>query len=266
MGWRYVDIFQKDYDFSLYALRSGSGLTGTPSGVIELTTWTEVMDIQPDVAFITNPTRFHIKTATKCAEIGMNLFIEKPIDVSTKDLDRLISMVKENNLAAYVAYPFRFHEGLYQFRQLVNRDAKDIRIVCRTNYRNWQPYRVGTHRREHDGVLLELSHEIDLASWFFGAMLDISGFFGDTTADLMLKCAEADEVIHVLLDMDSDGEDRYISFDGTRFDYFGNMRMYEHQVKYYIDHCVRPSRMINDLESAADLFCRLIQFRDSVGA
>ena len=271
MGHRYIDILQRNYDFNLYALRSGSGLTETPNGVIELTTWTEVMDIKPDVAFITNPTRFHIDIALECAEREINLFIEKPLDVSTKGLDRLINLVKENDLMAYVAYPFRFHEGLYKLRtrqaymRLRGREfVENAEIVCKTNYKKWQPYKVGEHRREHDGVLLELSHEIDLASWFFGAVTDISGFSGDTMADLMLRCAEADEEIRILLDMDSDDEERYISFDGTRFDYFGNMRMYEHQVKYYIDHCVRPSMMINNLKSASDLFCRLIQFRDSV--
>jgi len=263
IGRRHLDILQRKYDHELYALRSGNGLEPTPAGVTEVRSWQD-MDT-PDIALVTNPTPIHIYTAKKCAERGINLFIEKPIDVSTCSLGKLVSIVKEKGLAAYVAYPFRFHEGLYLHNiamWLSNPNPKDVQIVCKTNYEKWQPYKVGEHRRQHNGVLLELSHEIDIAQWFFGTISGIRGHFGDTTADLMLKCADVDKEIRVKLDMGSKVEERYVLIDGEMFRYAVDDLMYEHQMDYYLDNFVRPSSLINNLVDASKMFCRLIRFRD----
>jgi len=259
MGRRYVDILNH-YDHDLYALRSGISYEDAPEGVESIMHYSDI-GVTPDIAFITNPSHLHIKTAIECAKRGINLFIEKPIDVSSRDLGKLIEIVKEKKLAAYVAYPFRFHSGLYELRRTaVIRDAE---IVCKTDYRKWQPYKVGTHKRKHDGVLLELSHEIDIAQWFFGRVEGIKGYFGDTTADLMLDCLFADHDIRVRLDLESDVEERYMMLDGQVFPYQATDGMYELQVNYYLDNFVKPLTLINTLESAADMFYRLIQFRDA---
>lgn len=271
IGRRHLDILQRKYDHELYALRSGNGLEPTPAGVTEIKGWHDI-GAMPDIALITNLTPLHIYTATKCAERGINLFIEKPIDVSSYKIDRLIQIVKEKNLAAYVAYPFRFHKGLYDLKmgqaymRLRGRQfIEDAEIVCKTNYEKWQSYKVGEHRRKHNGVLLELSHEIDIAQWFFGTISGIRGYFGDTTADLMLKCAEVDKEIRIKLDMVSKVEERYVLIDGEIFNYAANDLMYEHQMDYYLDNFVRPSSLINNLVDASDMFYRLIQFRDNIG-
>ena len=102
MGHKHVDILKRNHDCEIYAFRSGSGLAPTPEGVTEITTWAG-MNGTPDVAFITNPSHLHIKTAIKCAEHGANLFIEKPLDTNTHGLDDLCDLVRGNNLSAYVA-------------------------------------------------------------------------------------------------------------------------------------------------------------------
>ena len=265
IGRRHLDILQKKYDHELYTIRSGNGLEPAPVGVTEVKGWPDIGGI-PDVALITNPTHLHIYTALECAKRGINLFIEKPIDISTYNLGRLIGIVKEKGLAAYVAYPFRFHEQLYILNHTFKRlhiSPRDVSIVCKTNYKKWQPYKVGEHRRKNDGVLLELSHEIDIAQWFFGSISGIRGHFGDTTADLMLKCADVDTEIRVKLDIESDNEERYIMFDGEQYNYVANGQMYEHQIDYYLNNFIRPTTLINTLEAAQSMFCRLIRFRDN---
>ena len=268
IGRRHLDILQRKYDHDIYVLRSGHGLEPTPAGVTEVRDWPDIGGT-PDIAFVTNPTHMHICTAIECAKRGINLFIEKPIDVSSHNLGKLVSVVREKGLAAYVAYPFRFHEGLYGLKvrtaylKLRGRQfVEGAEIVCKTNYKKWQPYK-GEHRRKHNGVLLELSHEIDIAQWFFGAITGIRGFSGDTTADLMLKCAGVDKEIRVKLDMGSEVEERYVVIDGECFYYAADGQMYEHQIDYYLDNFVRPSSLINNLVDASDMFCRLIRFRES---
>ena len=255
MGRRHADILMKK-GHEVYALRTGIGLGCTPEGVNEVRDF-----IDADIAYITNPTHLHISTAIQCAKRGMHLFIEKPIDVSTHRLDRLIEIVKEKKMVAYVAYPFRFHTGLDGLRSEIG-GVEIVDIVCNTDYRKWQAYGVETHQRAHNGVLLELSHEIDIAQWFFGNITGIRGFFGDTTADLMLRCTLADNEIRVRLNMESPVEDRFIAIDGMIYPYTADGTMFEHQTDYFLSCCVRPSWLINKLEDAADMFRRLIRFRE----
>ena len=108
-----------------------------------------------------------------------------------------------------------------------------------------------------------LFRSIDIAQWFFGSISGIRGYFGDTTSDLMLKCADVDSEIRVKLDMGSQTEDRYILIDGEIYRYAADGQMYEHQMDYYLDNFVRPSSLINNLVDASDMFCRLIKFRDN---
>ena len=56
-----------------------------------------------DAAVICVPAHLHIRLATKLAEAGVHLLIEKPLSTSFEGIDRLFSLVQEKNLTAHKA-------------------------------------------------------------------------------------------------------------------------------------------------------------------
>ena len=90
-------------------MRTHMGQELNDLGIREISGWDEISAQRLDVALIANPTNMHIDTAIRCAERGLHLFIEKPIDCRLDSLDHLLRIVAERRLTAYVAYPMRFH-------------------------------------------------------------------------------------------------------------------------------------------------------------
>src|SRR5437660_1398185 len=93
IGQRHAKILLKNYQHDLFAFRSGKSKKND-LGIKELRSWGDVEKVKPDVAFITNPTSLHIKTAIKLASLNCKLFIEKPIDSQVDELEKLIKLVK----------------------------------------------------------------------------------------------------------------------------------------------------------------------------
>src|SRR3990167_3231697 len=47
---------------------------------------------KPDVAFITNPSAFHMQLALKLAKSGCHLFIEKPLSINLQGSEELLEI------------------------------------------------------------------------------------------------------------------------------------------------------------------------------
>ena len=56
----------------------------------------------PDIAFICNPSSLHVPSALACVAAGCDIFIEKPLSHSLKDVDRLIEAVRSKHRVAMV--------------------------------------------------------------------------------------------------------------------------------------------------------------------
>lgn len=132
---------------------------------------------KPMAAFITNPTSLHINTAISCAKKGVHLFIEKPLSNTFQNISLLHNVVKNNNLVVMIGFMMRYHPGIQRIKQLLETQA--IGRIISAQFTNgeylpaWHPkedYRKGYSAREDlgGGIILTFSHEIDLASWFFG--------------------------------------------------------------------------------------------------
>src|SRR3989344_5974566 len=131
IGQRHAQILLKNYHHELFAFRSGAVDKKNPLGIREVYSWEEVKRLKPDIAFITNPTFLHIETALKCAEIGCKLFIEKPVGSNLENLDKLIKIVKDKNLATYVAYCLRFHPVIKKLKEYIKKiKPVYVRAVC----------------------------------------------------------------------------------------------------------------------------------------
>lgn len=276
IGRRHARLLQSDFpDFELFAARTTKkkGL----DGVIDVRGdhWAAIEKIAPDVAFICNPTDKHIDTAQKCADLGMALFLEKPIDVTSgPKLTKLLQTVRENRLQTYVAYPLRHHPVLQQWKGKLIGGGRKAAIMHYTNIARWgKDY--SRLASTGGGAILELSHEIDLAQWLFGKIVDISGtkshskdFEKFTTAETSAKITttHADGMqVDIVLDIGSLKPMRHIFFKSSMktidADYECDDDVYLSQLQYFFDKLKKQSFMMNNLHEASELFYQIIDFR-----
>jgi len=254
-------------DYELFALRSGNSKNSFPF-ITDLHSWEEVDFIFPDVAFITSPTYLHLPNAIECAKRGMHLFIEKPISASLDGLDDLQYIVGRKNLTAYVAYPFRFHSGLLSVRKKI-KNAVWAGIVCTTDINKWGKASYSFEKEKGGGVLLELSHEIDLAEFLFGPIEQLKGWPRDWKNNIehgseLTAVFEDDFECDIILDIDSKEEVRFVEWvepsENKILHYSATEEMYENQLRYFFRNIGNPV-LENNLFSASELFRKIMRIR-----
>ena len=201
-----------------------------------------------DMAFICMPTQYHVEAAIACIESGIkNLFIEKPLSVRNP-LDNLLKSVRIENVATYMAYPFRHHSAI---KRLKEDPPKSLSLYCYSNSQKWPS------KRPIDNVLFELSHELDIVYWLTG-QTRIHGAFDDTRA--MLNMAG----YSVSLDIRAPFEARYVGDEPLTID----DSVYADQLTYFLanlgnlymmnnvyEHAVLLQEIIKCVEAPSCLTC-----------
>tara|TARA_B100001540_G_scaffold62054_1_gene55849 strand:- start:1081 stop:2064 length:984 start_codon:yes stop_codon:yes gene_type:complete len=145
----------------------------------------------PDVGFITNETAFHVSTAIKLANQGLDLFIEKPLSNSTSGIKKLNKIVKKRKIITQMGCNLRFHNCIKKIRKLIIEEkiGKIISVQCENGsyLPDWHPYE--DYRKSYagknnlgGGIIFTMIHEIDYLYWMFGypkLVASISGKFSN---------------------------------------------------------------------------------------
>lgn len=147
----------------------------------------EACAFAPELAVIASPAPFHIATATALAEAGSHLLVEKPVSDGTAGVAELIALCAARGQVFQVGYNLRFLETLQCFRAEVAAGrigaVQAVRCEIGQYLPGWRPeadYRatVSAQKALGGGVLLELSHELDMLSWVFGPVDWLSAWTG----------------------------------------------------------------------------------------
>ena len=153
---------------------------------------TECLKENPDIGVITNETSLHLPITIKLAQNGLDLFIEKPLSNSLKDVEKLRAIVKKKKLITQMGCNLRFHPCIKKIKSLIEHQ-KIGRIISAQvqNYsylpdsHRWEDYRKSYAARKDLGggvILTNAIHEIDYLYWFFQEVenvISISGKFSD---------------------------------------------------------------------------------------
>jgi len=136
-----------------------------------------------DFAVISNPTSRHVESATRIAEAKVPFFLEKPVSGSMGGVEELRRIVLENNVKVLVGYNFRYHPAFKVLKTAVNKGLIGAPLSLRAELGqylpDWHPDRdyrkdLSAKRDMGGGVVLDLSHEIDLAVNLFGEVDKVS--------------------------------------------------------------------------------------------
>lgn len=183
-----------------------------------------------DGAIICSPASQHVSDARAFLEHNIAVLIEKPLS------DNLIRAKELRNQASdkekiLLGYTFRYAAGFDYLQKLISADRLGkivkARFVSKSYLPDWRPhqdYRTGVSASKElgGGVLLELSHEIDMALSMLGPFDSVRAEVGNTGtlqilvedyAKLSLSSARGVDVT-VDLDFSSEVSSRFIEIEG----------------------------------------------------
>lgn len=165
-------------------LRTKNKKNFTKNGVNEM----EASKFNPHLVVINSPANKHFYYYKKFYDAKRSFFIEKPIDSISKNFDKKYLRKKTN--FSMVGYILRFDHVLKKINEIVKKELfgkvylVDIKVgQFLPDWRKNKDYRKGVSAQKKlgGGVLLELSHEIDYATWIFGFPEKILGVFKKIT-------------------------------------------------------------------------------------
>ena len=155
---------------------------------IESIPWEKAEDIKADAGFITNPIAMHAGVLRILVGRGIPAFVEKPLSDASEGLEEV---VKRAIPSSYVGYQLRWHPAVQLIKSQLEQGVLGELHSAKIHFGEWLPgtrkyedYRK-THmalRAEGGGVILCLSHEIDMARFFFGEaelLTAVGGRFSD---------------------------------------------------------------------------------------
>jgi predicted dehydrogenase len=144
------------------------------------TTWEQVEQLNPAVAFVCNPTSMHLPSAMECIKRGIPVLVEKPLSHSTDGLDELSDQAHKKNILVQVGYMMRYHPLIKRISDIISSRLYGNLLQMQSHWGeylpDWHPWEnykdsYAANRAMGGGVALTLSHDLDLANWLAGAAL-----------------------------------------------------------------------------------------------
>lgn len=178
IGERHLNELVKLGVDQIYALRTNKGakeidqgLQGQIQSVYDKETF---LGLDLDGYIIANPTSMHVETISYLKERNKPIFVEKPFCNHLDELD-LLNGLDESSFQ--VGFCLRFLKIIQKVKELIDGGEYGAVHHSRLNVGqylpSWHPY--ADYRKEYyaqkklgGGVLRTLSHELDLALYFFG--------------------------------------------------------------------------------------------------
>ena len=137
-----------------------------------------------DSAIVATPSSMHYVDAIALASAGVNLMIEKPLDVDLSRYDELAAAVSESGVFAFVAYCFRFDPLAQKFGELLSAGTVGELLYARAEmstylpaWHPWEDYREFYMAKKAlgGGTLLDQSHLFDMTRMFLGEVRGVTG-------------------------------------------------------------------------------------------
>ena len=169
-------------DMQIFALRSRVK-SDKKEGIVNIYSFDQIPG-NIDFVIISNPTSQHYNTILEVLRLKVPLFIEKPPLMDLANVEKLLSIIKKNNIKTYTAFNLRFHPVILWLKQktpLVK--VIEVQSYCGSYLPDRQPEKDYKHiysakKVLGGGVHLDLIHELDFIRWIFGEPKKINTFKG----------------------------------------------------------------------------------------
>ena len=170
-------------------LRAAHGAARASSDLDELLAADDI-----DAVYVASPVHRHAPETIAALQAGKHVVVEKPMALTVADCERMIAIADDAGLNLACAYYRRFFPKSRKIRALLDEGAIGTPIVCEIsicsrpqigpdNPKYWRliPEQGG------GGALMDVgSHRLDLACWFLGDPVQVTGFADRLDRDDML--------------------------------------------------------------------------------
>lgn len=160
------------------------------------------LEHHPDVAVIATPAPLHVAMATRLAETGIHILVEKPLSIGLDGIDRLQDAVQRRGVTAAVAYVYRCHPLLTAMRQAIGggRIGQPVELVAVAG-QHFPTYRPAyreiyyADRAAGGGAIQDaLTHLVNAGEWLLGG---IDRLVADA-AHQVLEGVSVEDTVHLL--------------------------------------------------------------------
>jgi len=163
---------------------------------------------KPDIVLVCTPASTHISVALSALAAGAHVFVEKPLSTGLQEVRPLSDAVVEKGRVFQVGYNLRYHPAMRRAKEIVEAGRLGPVLSAHAEFGlylgKWWPgrdYRTSymAKSEEGGGLLLDVSHEIDLMIWFLGPVREVTAY-GDRLSRLEMQGLD---LIKVLMKMES---------------------------------------------------------------
>ena len=164
--------------------------------------------LKPKAAVIATPPKFHISQASNLLDHGCDVLIEKPLAKDLDGVDEVIEKAKRLNKLIMTGYTYRFWKPLIFMKRLLGDEKIGKPLSARISFDeylpDWHPWEKYQHfyMASEDlggGALLDSSHALDIARWFFGEVKALCG----TYRRISRLEIETDDFVEVLMEFEN---------------------------------------------------------------
>ena len=158
----------------------------------------------PDIDIITicTPSGTHLETALSALENGKHILVEKPLEITTERIDKIIKYAKEHNLKLGAVFQLRFSPDIQKAKKALENNLLGkihiadayIKYYRTPEYYNSSGWR-GTWEFDGGGALMNQSiHYIDLLSYLAGPVDSVMG-----SCHTLSRNIEVEDTAHALV-------------------------------------------------------------------
>ena len=208
IGQRHIRNLKKIGISKIIALRSNKGhYKKLPEGlnVVEIDSWKDIEECNPDIAIISNPSSLHLKAASQALKYVKGIFIEKPLSHSLEGCQKLTDQLEKDRVVSFVGFNMMFHPIVKNIMKFMNENNVGNVVNIQAQVGQWLPdwhpyenYKKAYYARKDlgGGVSLTMIHEVHLALELAGLPVHVYGEISDYSqldlevdvcSDLMIK-------------------------------------------------------------------------------
>jgi predicted dehydrogenase len=148
-----------------------------------------------EAVLVALPSQLHAQYGILAAEAGKHVLVEKPIDFSLAQAEKLIKTCHECKVVLSVVSQHRFHAGVLKLKQAIEAGRLGRLILCsaQSEWKRDQAYYEkapgrGLNDPAEGGVLLNQAvHYIDLLLWLCGPVARVSAYCDTLTHKIAVE-------------------------------------------------------------------------------
>ena len=142
-----------------------------------------IKDSEVDAVYIATPNHLHTRQAIDAAESGKDIFCEKPLALTLKESQDIISACEKNDVKLQVGFMMRFHACHREALRIIKQGLIGHPVIGRAQLTCWYPEMPGAWRQDPKlgggGCLMDMGiHCIDLLRMFLGEVKEVSALTG----------------------------------------------------------------------------------------